>query len=168
MGTNINYSLLSVSSSPFSNIPVDVFPIIFKDVLPSEVDQVALVCKSWQKFADSQEFRDAFHPQRAVGIKELKTENPNIVDAGIELLLPRCAYRECAEEGVWFVFDPGKVKIKNGDEQIVEVTPNALARDKLCNVGLTDSCEPILNEEQKEKPPRWLRIDTKALDFSLD
>src|SRR5271168_3052407 len=102
MAANFNYSLLSVFSL-FSTLPMDVLPIIFKDVLPSEADKVALVCKPWQKFVDSQEFRNAFRPLRTMSNKELKTINPKIVDEGIEHPLPRCAYRDYADTSIWFV-----------------------------------------------------------------
>jgi hypothetical protein len=167
MAANFNYSLLSADLSLFSTIPMDVLPLIFKDVLPSEADKVALVCKPWQKFIDSPEFRHAFRPLRAMGVKELKTINLKIVDAGIERPLPRCAYRDYADKSIWFVFDPGKVKVEDDDGQIVEVALNTLkAIGKLCNIEFINSWDLALREERKEEPPRWMRIDTKATGFS--
>jgi hypothetical protein len=96
----------------------------------------------------------------------LKTINLKIVDAGIERPLPRCAYRDYADKSIWFVFDPGKVKVEHEDGQIVEVALNTLkAIGKLCNIEFIDSWDLALTEERKEEPPRWVRIDTKATGF---
>jgi hypothetical protein len=104
----------SMDLNQLRSLPFDLIPIIFKN-LSSELDTLALVCKTWQAWIDSQTFRNMICPLRAMGIAELKKINPTIVDAGIEPLLPRRAYRDFAENGGLLFFNPGKVKVKNAE-----------------------------------------------------
>jgi hypothetical protein len=160
--------------SPFSSFPTDILPNIFKD-LSVELDKVALVCKGWQTVADCQSLRDAIRPIRAMGLKELETINPNVVDAGKELPLPRCAYRDFAKKGGLLFFNPGKIKVKNADGEVEEVVLNSLeAIGNLFKKPVTDletgffksSWKKALKEERIVEQPHWVLIDTEVVGFN--
>jgi hypothetical protein len=160
MTTNVNLNQCRA-------LPADVLPIIFK-TLSLELDKVALVCKEWQAAADSQTLRDIIRPLRVMGPKELKSINTNVIDAGIELPLPRCAYRHFSEKKGLLFFSPGKVKVKNAKGEIEDVVLNSLgAIGNLFKTCFTEgSWEKAIHDEKIVEKPHWVWIDTEALGFN--
>jgi len=154
------------------SLPADLYPFIIKN-LSLELDKVALVCKEWQAVADSQTMRDSIRPLRAMGPKELKIINTNVIDAGIELPLPRCAYRHYSEKTGLLFFNPGKVTIKNANGEIEVVLNSLEAIGNLFKEPTTDpktgfkqgSWEKALKDERIVEKPHWVWIDTKVLGF---
>jgi F-box-like len=156
--------ITSVNLRLFDTLPTELLPCIFIN-LSCELDNVALVCKRWRQVTNDSALRDMIRPLQAMGIKELKKINPNIVDAGIEHLLPRSAYRDFAEKGGWLVFDPGKVKVKNKDGLYEEIVLNTVEIiGNLCKTKLIESESPP-KDKRKENLPHWVLIDTKPRGF---
>jgi hypothetical protein len=155
----------TINLSPFNFFPTDVLPFIFKN-LSLELDKIALVCKVWQEATDYPSLRNEIRPPRAMGVKELKKINPAIVNAGIELPLPRCAYRDFAKKGGLLFFSPGKVKVKNDKEEIKEIALNNLKDIRnLFKNPIPDLKTDFAKDEREVEAPHWALIDTEILGF---
>lgn len=163
---------LKVDASPFHNFPIDVLPNMFQ-YIGTELDKIALVCKTWQDVADSQTMRDLIRPLETMGVQELKKAYPNIIDAGEEHLLPRRAYRDFAEKKGWLFFNPTEVTIKCEDGSTQRIALNSLEiRGELFKDPLNPkpalgdhSFNQILKEKRKEKSSYWAWIDTNIVGF---
>lgn len=159
MAINIDYSSLSI-------VPVDVLPNIFNK-LSSELDTVALVCKTWKEVVDSKTFREMIHPPRVMGIKQLMMHNPNILFEGKEHLLPRRFYGEYAIKGGLCFFNPGKVKLKKADGEYKIVVLNRLEAigSLFPKARFVSTYPPASNVTRQEEDPHWVWEEAKSRGF---
>ena len=74
----------------FSELPMDVVPIIFQN-LKADLPAIALVCKKWKAIADDEQFRKMIRPVQAFGTQEWQNYIGGVYP-GKEPILPRRAY----------------------------------------------------------------------------
>ncbi len=177
-GTN-QYEVQSMSDPIAGSLPIDVLPIIFKNV-KTDLPNLALVCKNWKAFVDNKEFRETIRPAKAFGSREWKEYIG--VDAGEEPQLPRRAYADMKKGNYYLTFIPKSVKItqENGkvddtsmDIEVVKEVPldslevigklvsNPIKGNK---IGYDPDYWPeALQEKRNLEKPHWVLISKEII-----